>query len=118
MTQIGLFLFLIVLPKVAKASTVVSSPTKVTVACCNKCRQCKQSIKKELLFQPWRDHWMQAVYYPIRTPDVTSGQGIIDKTSRRLSFGIISQYSVESVWLVLQILYFNFKLLTSHIDKY
>ncbi len=30
----------------------------------------------------------------------------------------LAYYSEKSVWLVLQILYFNFKLLTSHIDKY
>jgi hypothetical protein len=27
-------------------------------------------------------------------------------------------YGDKSVWLILQILYFNFKLLTCHIDKY
>ena len=26
-------------------------------------------------FQPWRDHWMQAIYYPISVPKISSVQG-------------------------------------------
>lgn len=25
-------------------------------------------------FQPWRDHWMQAIYYPISVPKISSVQ--------------------------------------------
>ena len=41
-----------------------------------------------VVFQPWRDHWMQAVYYPIRTPDVQAGQDL----------ALISNHDEYSLW--------------------